>query len=407
MFESPLFDRSAGLFCGLGLLALTVPASLGEGLSLRVADTEVPGLDNYFGGEFLPEFKGGIYSGASASVIYDSNLFLDSFNEKAEIYMELEPWLAYRSDPDGGATCSLELLYSPIGKVFWDEPHLDSFDQAGSGSFRFRGGKTDILAYISYAEVSGADRLAGGYVEGSIFSYGMKGSYQMAPKTQLVGSWRYAKSDYQTIGSAGTESYLGDFGFNWTTGRRLSLGAVIQYSMLESISTGDREAWGLVGTAHYGVTDRIDVEAALGIEFANNSGVGGGNDTGALGKLKFRYSLNERWIWNGLVSYRTVPSPSNAGYLVDDLLFSTSLKRILHVGEIDAGVACSISQYKSVGTAAALASDDEKNLYLFLGYQRPFFSERISFSSMISYTTNSGLRDWDQLQLSVGLSSEF
>ncbi|MEP4078146.1 hypothetical protein [Haloferula sp.] len=407
MIESSHFEKTRGLLCGLGLLAIAVPSTFGEGLSLRVTDTGVPGVDEFFGANFLPDFKGGFYSGMTASTYYDSNLFLDTFNEKAEVYFQLEPWLAYRSDPDGGATCSMELLYAPIARVFWDEPHLDTWDHAGSASFRYRGGKTDILSYISYAEVSGPDRLAGGYVSGTVFSYGMRGSYQIAPKTMLVGAWRYAESDYDTPGRAGTDYFTADIGFDWTSGRRIGLGAAIQYSNQQSLTIGERESWALVGNMSYQVTDRIDLEASLGIEFAENSRIGGGSDVGPLGKMKLTYRLSERWRWNALIRYRQVPSPGNINYLVNDLLLSTSLTRYLHVGEIEGGVAYSNSQYESVGIGAPLASDKEQNLYLFLGYRRPIFSERLDFSTMISYTSNTGLRDWDQLQLSVGLTAEF
>ncbi|MEM1082929.1 MAG: hypothetical protein AAGI48_02320 [Verrucomicrobiota bacterium] len=407
MFESSPFDRVRGPLCGLGLIAFTLPASFGQGLSLRVTDSEVPGLDTFFGGDFLPDFKGGIYSGVSMDTYYDSNLFLSQDYPDSDAYLEFAPWIAYRSDPDGNARNAIEVLYSPLARIFWDNSDLNSFDNAGSISYRFRGAKTDFLAYVSYAEVSGPDRLAGGFIEGDIFTYGAKASYQIAPKTRLVASYRASQSDYDTVGRAGTDNYVGDFGFEWDAGRKFSWGATVRYSELESITTGTREAWAILGNVAYNVTDRIDFSGSLGVEFAEDSRVGGGSDTGLLGKMKLTYRIDDRWRFHALARYVTVPSPGNVNYLVDDLLFSVGVTRQLNRGQLEAGVAYSISSYEASGIAAPLADDKEENLSVYLAYTRPVFNERMDFNSRIEYITNSGLRDWDQLLLSLGLTTEF
>ncbi len=90
------------------------------------------------------------------------------------------------------------------------------------------------------AEVSSADRLVGGFIEGSILSYGISGSYQLAPRTAILAGWSASQSDYDSGGRSGSDIYTTEVAGLWDATERLRIGPALTYTMTESDSTGER-----------------------------------------------------------------------------------------------------------------------------------------------------------------------
>jgi hypothetical protein len=192
----------------------------------------------------------------------------------------------------------------------------------------------------------------------------------------------------------------------WDATERWSIGPSLRYSVAESGNTGTREAWALLGRARYRMNERLNLSASLGIEFVSDSRSGGGSDPRLTGGLTARYLIDERWSWSGSIRYASLPAPSQANYVADDLTLATAIHRRLLRGGLSAGATFSLTDYQAVGPVAA-PREEEKNWSIFLSYSRPLVSERVSFNTTARYAVNDGRRDWSQLILSCGFGVAF
>jgi opacity protein-like surface antigen len=399
--------RSLRVFAAWALATLP-PAVTAEDFSLRVSDgnrafTEAffPTLDAGIAG-----LKGGFDASVSARATYDSNFFLDDDYATSELYFELAPMLEYRTDPEGGAEFAFEGYYSPAFKAYLNNEDLNAVDHSAGAAFRYAATRTTFRAYVDYAEVSMADRLAGGFIEGSILSYGITGSYQLASRTSLLAGWSAAESDYDSGARSGSDVYTTEIAGLWDATERLRFGPSIRHTLTDSTSTGERDAIAALVNTRYKWGERILLDAALGIEFAKNSRSNSGRESGFTGRIAADYRLTERWTVRAGARYSTVPSPNNLNYLVNDLSFSASVIRSFERSSLEIGCGVSFSDYEAVGAIAALREDDEF-LNAYLTYRRTIYSDRISLESTLRTARNRGQNDWSQWQISTGLRVEF
>ena len=393
-------------FGAIALAAFASPA-LAQDFALRVSDGDRV-LSEPFApvGEAIANLKGGFYLGVDASATYDSNFFLDQDYASSEFSAQVAPWVVYRSDPEGGARYSFEARYSPAFKAYWNNSDLDDVDQSGSFSFKFQGSRTMINLFADYSQVSSADRLSGTFIQGNILNFGIKGTYQLAPRTALQGAWTASMSDYDSGGRAGADVYTTQISGLWDATERIRIGPSLRHTLTESDNTGERDAIAALLKVRYQWGERLFLDASGGIEFAKNSRLGGGRDSGLTGGLEAQYVLSERWTWKTSIRYATVPSPINLNYLVKDLSFTTSLVRYFEKSSLEAGVGVSFSDYEAVGTVASTRENDEY-FQAYLAYRRKMFSDRVGFDTTLRYSANDGQKDWSQWQLSTGIRVEF
>jgi hypothetical protein len=349
--------------------------------------------------------KGGFVYGMGIDSVYDSNLFLTEDDTEGELSTNLSPRISYMSDPEGGAPIKLTANYTPVYRSYLENSDLNEFDQSGEVTLRAEGSKTVIAAYGRYSELSGTDRLTGQFVNGSLFTLGLQGSYQVAPRTSLSASWKAAMSDYGTSSIVGSDIYTSHIGGYWSATERFSFGPSIRYSTAESDLSGTRDAWAVFAQAKYKVGERIQIIGSLGLEHASNSREGD-STLGLTGDLAANYAISEKWMWGNAIQYVTVPSPTETNYVINNLSISTVLNRQLLRATLGFGLELNVSEYEGVGTVATnLGTED--NLSTFVSYRRKFFLDRVDFESQIRYSVNDGQEDWSQLQISAGLEVQF
>lgn len=388
-------------------------AAAAEDFSLRVADSNPLGIGN-----FVPSrldlakaagieggIKGAFDYGLGFQTVYDSNFNLTEDNEESEVSALFQPWLGYTSDPEGGAFFSLSANYQPTYNAYLDNSDFNGLNHSADVTLSWIGGRTEVSVFASYNELSGTDRLSGGFTSGSVFSGGLRATRQIAPRTSLNGDLSYSQSDYSSGDNEGSQIFTGSFGGIWSATERTGIGSSIRYSQTESDNTGTREAWALLAELRYRAGERIWLSASLGPEFTSDS-ESGGNDVGVRATIDARYIINERWSWVNTLGTATVSSPGDTGYLVNNVNLSTVLEHQLLRGSISGGLSLDYSDYQSVAEVL-VERENEENLSLLLAYNRNLFSERVAFDSSVRYRVNSGDLDWSQWEVSVGLNVPF
>ena len=405
---SPLRLSSATPIRGFLAAALVGAPSLafGEDFSLRVSDGNRALTETFFPSTSLIPLKGGFDYGISTHATYDSNFFLTDDYTESELFADVCPWISYRSDPEGGAPFSFEAHYSPCFIAYVNNDEFNALNHSGGASFTYSASRTSFTTYFDYAQVSMSDRLAGGFIEGSILSYGISGSYQLGPRTSLLAGWSASQSDYTSGARSGSDIYATEIAGRWDASERLRIGPSLTYTTTESDSTGERDAVALLVKARYKWGERILLDAAGGIEYAKNSRSSEGWEPGFTGRFSADYAFSELWTFRAGMRYSTVPSPSNLNYLVNDLSFTSSIIRNFERSSLELGVGISFSDYEQVGTIAAPRDDDEfMNAYL--AYKRNLYSDRVHFDTVLRCASNQGQKDWSQWQLSTGISVDF
>ncbi len=401
----PSAPRPSTLPFFLALVGCIAPIRA-QDFTLRLGKSVYESVDAVFPAEAVGDLKGGFYFGLAGNVTYDSNLFIVDDYTESELTTVVAPSLSYRSDPEGGARISVEASYSPALLVFMNNSDFTGVDHSGSVAIRYQANRTTLSLHADYADVTMADRLAGGFVEASILNYGIDGSYQLGPRTTLFGSWVAAMTDFDSGARAGADAYTAEVSGLWDASERLRFGPALRYTVMESDATGERDAIALLLKTRYKSGERLRLAASGGLEFEKNSRLGDDWDPSLVGGLSADYLLSERWSFRAAIRYATVPAPSNLNYQVNDLSFTSSVIRQFERGSLELGAGIGISDYEAVGRVAANRQNDEY-LTSYLTYRREIFSERVTFDTTVRASTNDGRIDWSQWQVSTGLRVEF
>jgi len=349
--------------------------------------------------------KGGLTYGVELLTVYDNNFFLQESGTKSEMTALVTPKFNYTSDPEGGARYSLVANYTPAFRGYWHNSDLNGVDNSGDVTFHARGSKSELTAYLRYSELAGTDRLTGQFVNGALFTTGLEGNYQVAPRTSVFASWSMASSDYQDSGLIGSDIFTTNVGAFWSATERLAFGPSVRYILSESDNTGSRDAWSLNFQARYKAGERMQFLASIGLETAKSSR-DSGDTTGLTGNLTALYAINDRLVWRNSIEYVTVPSPDQTNFVVNNFSYSSSLERQLTRGTIGVGIDLNLSQYEGVGPVGA-SPEDEENISAFITYRRKFFLDRLQFETELRYTENNGGTDWDQLRINAGVEVQF
>jgi hypothetical protein len=350
--------------------------------------------------------KGVFLYGAGLSTVYDSNFFLSEDDPESELITGLSGTVMYFSDPEGGAPASIVANYSPVLQSFLENPDNNGIDQSGNVKMTLTGAKTVVSGYVNLSQSSGTDPVIGEFVSESLLSAGIEGSYQLAPRTSINGSFAASTSDFGTGSLEGSNVYSTYLSGSWMATEYLSLGPEVQYSKSLSDNSGTRDAWQLLMQAQYQVGQRIQISGSLGVDYSTNSREEGSGSAGLTGNFSASYSINEKLSWSGSVLYITVPSPNEVDYVINNLAISTGLSRKLLKAEVDLGLSLNVASYEAVGPTAG-PLDDDSIVNLYVTYSRSLFLDRVSLVGGAYYAFSDGQSNWNQFQLSLALNAQF
>ncbi len=371
-------------------IADPTPWSTGGGMLEQMVPTEL-------------KIKGGMNLGLQVGTIYDSNFFLDESNGESETSFYASPLIEYITDPEGGAPCSFKASYGPAFRAYHENSEYNDVDHVGEVVWTVRGSRTELTLFGRYNELSGTDRLSGEFVNGSLFNGGLRLERRMASRTLGFLGASTAISDYSQNDLEGSEVDSIFLGGLWEATSRTALGSSVRYSRISGDGVPDIDAWALLFEARHIVSDRINLAASVGPEYARD---GEADRLGVTGFLRATYNFSERWAWINSIRHALVPTSSSSNQLVDDLVVSTTLQRSLERGSIGGGVEYRYSEFVNVGPNADLRSD-EQNAAFVLTWSRPFFSDRVTLDTSARYAFNSGRSDWEQFLFALALKSSF
>jgi hypothetical protein len=350
------------------------------------------------------KIKGGMNLALQVGATYDSNFFLDETNAESETSFYASPLIEYISDPEGGAKSSFAVSYRPSFRAYNENSEYNDVDHVGEVSWTIRGSRTELTLYSRYDELSGTDRLSGEFVNGSLFTGGMRLERRLASRTIGYLGASSAISDYSQSDLQGAQVDSLFLGGLWEASSRTAYGSTIRYSHISGDGVPDTDAWALLFEARHTVGSRINLSASIGPEYAQEDG--NQDRLSMTGFLKGTYNFAERWAWINSIRHALVPTSSSVNQLVDDLVVSTTLQRSLERGSIGGGLEYRYSEFVNIGRDADLRND-EQNLAFVLSWSRPLFTDRLALDTSARYAFNSGRSDWEQFLFALALRSSF
>lgn len=396
-------------FC-LPILMFSVMAQSGvrgAEISTRIADPTEWSTGGGMLEQMVPtdlKIKGGMNLALQVGAIYDSNFFLDESNGESETSFYASPLIEYISDPEGGAKSSFKVSYGPSFRAYNENSEYNDVDHVGEVRWTIRGSRTELTLYGRYDELSGTDRLSGEFVNGSLFTGGMRLERRLASRTIGYLGASSAISDYSQSDLQGAQVDSVFLGGLWEATSRTAFGSTVRYSHISGDGVPDTDAWALLFEARHTVGSRISLSASIGPEYAQEDG--NQDRLGVTGFLKGTYNFAERWAWINSIRHALVPTSSSVNQLVDDLVVSTTLQRSLERGSIGGGLEYRYSEFVNIGRDADLRND-EQNLALVLSWSRPLFTDRLALDTSARYAFNSGRSDWEQFLFALALRSSF
>ncbi len=375
-------------------------------ISTRIADPTEWSTGGGMVEQMVPtelKIKGGMNLALQVGATYDSNFFLDETNGESETSFYASPLIEYISDPDGGAKSSFAVSYRPSFIAYNENSEYNDVDHVGEVRWTIRGSRTELTLYSRYDELSGTDRLSGEFVNGSLFTGGMRLERRLASRTiGYLGASsaisNYSQSDLQ--GAQVDSVFLGGL---WEATSRTAYGSTVRYSHITGDGVPDTDAWALLLEARHMVSDRINLSASVGPEYAQD---GDADRLGVTGFLRATYNFAERWSWINSIRHALVPTSTSSNQLVDDLVVSTTLQRSLERGSIGGGLEYRYSEFVNIGRDADLRND-EQNAAFVLSWSRPLFTDRLALDTSARYAFNSGRSDWEQFLFALALRSSF
>ena len=349
------------------------------------------------------KIKGGMNLALQVGAIYDSNFFLDESNGESETSFYASPLIEYISDPEGGAKSSFAVSYRPSFTAYNENSEYNDVDHVGEVRWTIRGSRTELTLYSRYDELSGTDRLSGEFVNGSLFTGGMRLERRLASRTIGYLGASSAISDYSQSDLQGAQVDSVFLGGLWEATSRTAYGSTVRYSHISGDGVPDVDAWALLLEARHMVSDRINLSASVGPEYAQD---GDADRLGVTGFLRATYNFAERWSWINSIRHALVPTSTSSNQLVDDLVVSTTLQRSLERGSIGGGLEYRYSEFVNIGRDADLRND-EQNAAFVLSWSRPLFTDRLALDTSARYAFNSGRSDWEQFLFALALRSSF
>jgi hypothetical protein len=170
--------RRTAMAAVCGLLA-ACGLSSAQDFTVGLADVYEDLTDISFSETFGLALKGGFQFGAAATAVYNSNLFLTDTGEESDVSLNLSPWIAYTTDPEGGSTYAVDVRYAPSYRMFLDNSQFDGLNHDLAAAFRVTLPRTSIRTFLGYSEASASDRLAGGFVQATLLRYGVSRKHEL------------------------------------------------------------------------------------------------------------------------------------------------------------------------------------------------------------------------------------
>lgn len=389
--------------------------------------------------------------GLGVQALYDSNVFLDSRNEREDLKLTASPTFEYRSAPDG-VPGLVTARYTPHFRYYVDNDELSTIDHSLLTTLSYTGSRGSMGAEVNAGRYSRTDRFVGGLSESTRINGDLFFEQQMGSRSILRGSvmGSYVEDEARgassaILGDPETERLTGQVSGLWQATNKTRFGPTIRYTSQASSLSGNHRSVSFLGLVEHSPRDEFDLSLSLGIERVIEASLGRPEETDVTGSFTMDYQMNDRlklgadlgyasvgrgnrisrnggggqrftgdvdltyepnpdWRFQLAATLDSFPSADQANTSVNNTSYSASVIRQLPDGSLGLTGRMGIAEFDSVGPAARGDSDYYS---VALKYIRRIGRQgRLNASLLWSENSGSGL-DWERIQAAIGVDWDF
>ena len=202
------------------------------------------------------------------SGVYDDNIYIasDSAGKTADYVFTISPGMgAGAGDFEARTENFVYVDYTPGVVIFEKRSDSDATEHDARLDGQYRFAKLVVGLNQSYVSASGALVDAGGRTTRQIYTTGVRGTYEISPKTTWTSQFRQTITDYQTLYDS-VEWY----NQNWVDYEimpKTRLGVGLNFGWLEVDRSVDQEYQQLMSRIDWKPTDKISIQARGGVEY--------------------------------------------------------------------------------------------------------------------------------------------
>jgi hypothetical protein len=283
-------------------------------------------------------------------------------------------------------------------------------DYRGGAALEYRGGPLTLGAAVNYGSTLGVDRYAGGLTENRTLGFGFTARYELSPKTALDAalSINDSRSIRQTGGSADNETSRSSFqlGALWQATPLIRLGPGLRTTSASSDNGGDRTTVGPMLRADYLLSEKVDLNSRIGLDFVEFDG--GGSDQFTSAAIGLQYRLDGLWSFRFDLSRDVEPDTAIGGGFRESSRWRLGVIRKILTAQLDLGCGFDSSEFSGGAGQAARAATDYLTFDAGLGL--PALGDRAFARLFLRYqdqTSDDPRSGWDGFQSGLSFSYRF
>ena len=352
--------------------------------------------------------------------------------------------------------------YTPSFNFYHGGDLEDNIDQRFRATASYEGAKTWLTLGATSSVFNDSNRLAENFTRTTNRGLSFSARHEWSARTELTAALNYVERDNNVSSIGNTSGMSAVFSALWEATPLMNVGPSLRYAQTTSNSTASFHSISLLGRIDYDYSEKTNLSLNLGAE-AVFGGSSNDHSLSPTGSLRLDYELDEIWNLNATINYEAIsidelqsseisqnlitnpfqqnagsvrdqgqalstainltyspndaweawvslrmrnsPSLINSGETIEDFTYSTGVRRSFGISQLSLTYSHSDTDYFSSGTSANRPSQAYR--VIFLSYSHPSFYRDTSLSTNISYSENSGGRDFQQITGSVGLSYRF
>jgi hypothetical protein len=291
-----------------------------------------------------------------------------------------------------------------------DHDEYSGFDYGLRMSTAYQGGPLEITGAFSTSSTQGVERFTGSLATREVTGFMTKLGYDISQKTSFEMSLSLADTRLDSSGATALQNSTRSVamaGFVWQASPLSMLSLDLRATEIETESSGSRSTLGPTVSLNYQLTEKVDLDARIGVDFADASNAGTA-ETFVYGGIGLAYQLDPLWSFKLNFNHDVEAVQSRAGGFRDFTRLRFAVIRKIRDFQLDLGCFREDSTASGSGPAASATSQIYSGFDASLSY--PLFGAGGSAAVFIrSHHTEADTpsRSWEGCQTGFSINKSF
>lgn len=180
---------------------------------------------------------------------------------------------------------------------YGDHEQWSGWDYGSKLTIGYQGGPLEVTGACSFASIQGIERFTGSLSTTESTVIMTRCAYEVSPKTSLEANLSLNESRLESLATTAFQNSTrssADAGVAWQASPLTKLSFALRATEIATGSSGNRSTLGPSVTLDYQLTEKLDLDSRIGMDFVSAS-ISGVADTFITGRLGLNYQLDPLW----------------------------------------------------------------------------------------------------------------